>query len=292
MRPNHLKGKLKAGQPALGCSVMFPSPQIVEMLGHAGFDWVLLDCEHGSLSLAHVEIMAMAADAVGITPIARPAATPRPTSKVSWIVASWAFRFTYQFGCGCCAGSFGRQVRARCGARPCRRHPAGRMGARRSDGGFHELPRTNSLWFACSWNTRPPSTMPTRFSRSRVSMYFSSGRRTCLIDGPSGQSWRPGSGKGDHRHAGKDHRCRNDRRDAGEDGNCRCACRPRSALHLHAPAAPPRRWCSSVPEGQSLRRSPLSANPIVQRHSATEEARADWLGTSTFLPAQNQIPLR
>jgi len=34
MRPNHLKGKLKAGQPALGCSVMFPSPQIVEMLGH------------------------------------------------------------------------------------------------------------------------------------------------------------------------------------------------------------------------------------------------------------------
>ena len=72
MRPNHLKGKLKAGQPALGCSVMFPSPQIVEMLGHAGFDWVLLDCEHGSLSLADVEVMAMAADAVGITPIARP----------------------------------------------------------------------------------------------------------------------------------------------------------------------------------------------------------------------------
>jgi 2-keto-3-deoxy-L-rhamnonate aldolase RhmA len=33
---------------------------------------VLLDCEHGSLSLADVEVMAMAADAVGITPIARP----------------------------------------------------------------------------------------------------------------------------------------------------------------------------------------------------------------------------
>jgi 2-keto-3-deoxy-L-rhamnonate aldolase RhmA len=72
MRPNRLKAKLKAGEPALGCSVMCPSPQIVEMLGHAGFDWVLLDCEHGSLSLADVEVMAMAADAVGITPIARP----------------------------------------------------------------------------------------------------------------------------------------------------------------------------------------------------------------------------
>src|ERR1043166_5533103 len=72
MRANLMKAKLKAGEPTMGCSVMFPSPQIVEMLGHAGFDWVLLDCEHGSLSLADVEVMAMAADAVGITPIARP----------------------------------------------------------------------------------------------------------------------------------------------------------------------------------------------------------------------------
>jgi 2-keto-3-deoxy-L-rhamnonate aldolase RhmA len=72
MRSNRLKRKLKASEPALGCSLMFPSPQIVEMLGHAGFDWVLLDCEHGSLSLADVEVMAMAADAVDISPIARP----------------------------------------------------------------------------------------------------------------------------------------------------------------------------------------------------------------------------
>jgi 4-hydroxy-2-oxoheptanedioate aldolase len=72
MKPNRMKAKLYDGEPALGCSLMFPSPQLVEMLGHAGFDWVLLDCEHGSLSLSDVEIMAMAADAVGITAIARP----------------------------------------------------------------------------------------------------------------------------------------------------------------------------------------------------------------------------
>jgi 2-keto-3-deoxy-L-rhamnonate aldolase RhmA len=72
MRPNRMKALIQGGRPALGCSVMFPSPQLVEMLGHAGFDWVLLDCEHGSLSLADVEVMAMAADAVGITAIARP----------------------------------------------------------------------------------------------------------------------------------------------------------------------------------------------------------------------------
>ena len=43
MKPNRMKAKLRAGEPALGCSVMFQSPQIVELLGHAGFDWVLLD---------------------------------------------------------------------------------------------------------------------------------------------------------------------------------------------------------------------------------------------------------
>src|SRR5439155_10271628 len=33
---------------------------------------VLIDCEHGSIGLADVELMAMAADAASITPIARP----------------------------------------------------------------------------------------------------------------------------------------------------------------------------------------------------------------------------
>jgi 4-hydroxy-2-oxoheptanedioate aldolase len=72
MKPNRMKEKIARDEPALGCSVMFPSPQIVEMLGFAGFDWVLIDCEHGSIGPADVELMAMAADAVGITPIARP----------------------------------------------------------------------------------------------------------------------------------------------------------------------------------------------------------------------------
>ena len=72
MKPNRMKEKILRGEPALGCSVMFPSPQVVEMLGYAGFDWVLIDCEHGSIGPGDVEVMAMAADAAGITPIARP----------------------------------------------------------------------------------------------------------------------------------------------------------------------------------------------------------------------------
>ncbi|MGZ8211198.1 MAG: HpcH/HpaI aldolase family protein [Burkholderiales bacterium] len=67
-----MKEKLHAGEPAFGVSVMIPSPQIVEMIAAAGFDWVLLDCEHGTLTLESVELMAMAAEASGITAIARP----------------------------------------------------------------------------------------------------------------------------------------------------------------------------------------------------------------------------
>lgn len=73
MKRNRMKEKLRAGEPVFGVSVMIPSPQIVEMIGAAGFDWVLLDCEHGTLSIESVELMAMAAEACGITAIARPA---------------------------------------------------------------------------------------------------------------------------------------------------------------------------------------------------------------------------
>ena len=72
MKLNRMKQKIANGNPALGCSIMFPSPQMVEMIGYAGFDWVLIDCEHGSIGPGDVELMCMAADAVGITPIGRP----------------------------------------------------------------------------------------------------------------------------------------------------------------------------------------------------------------------------
>lgn len=69
---NRMKEKLLSGRPAFGVSVMFPSPQVVEMVGRLGFDWVLIDCEHGSTSPESVELMVMAAELAGLTPIARP----------------------------------------------------------------------------------------------------------------------------------------------------------------------------------------------------------------------------
>jgi 2-keto-3-deoxy-L-rhamnonate aldolase RhmA len=72
VKTNPMKAKFYAGKPAFGVSIMIPSPQIVEMVAGLGFDWVLIDCEHGTISLETVEILAMAAEASGITAIARP----------------------------------------------------------------------------------------------------------------------------------------------------------------------------------------------------------------------------
>jgi len=72
MKPNKMKAKLLSGKPAFGVSIMIPCPQIVEMMGRLGFDWILIDCEHGTISLETVEILAMAAEASGMTAIARP----------------------------------------------------------------------------------------------------------------------------------------------------------------------------------------------------------------------------
>jgi 4-hydroxy-2-oxoheptanedioate aldolase len=72
MRANAMKAALARGETASGVSMMFSSPQLVEIVARLGFDWVLLDCEHGAISMESLEIMTMAAEAAGITAIARP----------------------------------------------------------------------------------------------------------------------------------------------------------------------------------------------------------------------------
>jgi len=72
VKNSSMKTKLAAGEAVMGCSVMIPSPQMVEMVGHAGFDWVLIDMEHGTIGLESAELMIMAAESVGLNAIVRP----------------------------------------------------------------------------------------------------------------------------------------------------------------------------------------------------------------------------
>ena len=72
MRENALKQKLQDGHAVFGVMITFPSPQVVEMLGYLGFDWVLIDNEHGSITVENSEDLIRAADITGVAPIVRP----------------------------------------------------------------------------------------------------------------------------------------------------------------------------------------------------------------------------
>ena len=74
MRENTLKRKLEAGQAVFGVMITFPSAPVVEMLAHLGFDWVLIDNEHGSITVENSEDLIRAAELTGIAPIVRPVA--------------------------------------------------------------------------------------------------------------------------------------------------------------------------------------------------------------------------
>lgn len=72
MIENRMKKLIASGKPAFGVSVQFPSADIVEMIGQLGFDWVMLDAEHGSITPDNIGPLVMAAELHGITPIVRP----------------------------------------------------------------------------------------------------------------------------------------------------------------------------------------------------------------------------
>jgi 4-hydroxy-2-oxoheptanedioate aldolase len=71
MNKNTLKEKLNAGKATLGPFVGFPSPAMVETIGWLGFDFVIIDCEHGPIDYETAEHMIRAAELSGTTPLVR-----------------------------------------------------------------------------------------------------------------------------------------------------------------------------------------------------------------------------
>ncbi|CAN5646115.1 aldolase/citrate lyase family protein [soil metagenome] len=85
MRPriNRLKQKLRAGEIAVGVNVQTASPEIVEMVGAAGYDYAMLDWEHGSYGFDALVHMIRAAEAFDLTTIVRvPDASPTNIMRV------------------------------------------------------------------------------------------------------------------------------------------------------------------------------------------------------------------
>jgi 4-hydroxy-2-oxoheptanedioate aldolase len=71
MRTNTTKAKLAEGKVVFGAIIGNYAPDMVELFGAIGYDFVMIDCEHGPMNLEQVEHMVRAAEVFGITPITR-----------------------------------------------------------------------------------------------------------------------------------------------------------------------------------------------------------------------------
>jgi len=68
---NKTKRLLHNDKPAIGTFAFLPEPGVVEIVGLAGFDFVIIDNEHTVKDFKVIEAMIRATEAVDITPIVR-----------------------------------------------------------------------------------------------------------------------------------------------------------------------------------------------------------------------------
>lgn len=66
-----LKEKLKKGKFVFGTWCEIPSPELINVLGKAGLDFVIIDMEHGPMSFTDCSRMVVAAEVEGCSPIVR-----------------------------------------------------------------------------------------------------------------------------------------------------------------------------------------------------------------------------
>ncbi|HKN34866.1 MAG TPA: hypothetical protein VJX16_16620, partial [Terriglobales bacterium] len=62
-----MRSKLQTQNFVLGTFLQIPSPAVVELLGLAGFDFVVVDCEHGPITVQGTENLIGAALSSGIS---------------------------------------------------------------------------------------------------------------------------------------------------------------------------------------------------------------------------------
>jgi 4-hydroxy-2-oxoheptanedioate aldolase len=71
MSSNKLKDNLKKGNTLYGSFCKIQDPAIVEIAALSGFDFVIIDMEHGPYNIESTQNMIRAAEAPGITPVVR-----------------------------------------------------------------------------------------------------------------------------------------------------------------------------------------------------------------------------
>jgi len=92
---------VQAHDPLLGCFLTWPTAGVAELLALAGFDFLVLDAEHGFFSIESIEAMVIAADGAGIPAIVRvPSCT---AAEVGRSLDAGAAGILFPRGDGCAA---------------------------------------------------------------------------------------------------------------------------------------------------------------------------------------------
>ena len=116
-RPSILQ-RLRAGRVLAGMQSFSASPVLVEAMGHAGMDFVVVDMEHCPTGLETLTHLVRAADATGITPLVRvPELEPLTISRALDVGAAGIVL------------PHASTVRCRAAIAACRYAPQGRRGA-------------------------------------------------------------------------------------------------------------------------------------------------------------------
>lgn len=71
MKTNGVREKTLAGEPTIGCYLGLGSPNVAELLGHVGFDWLVIETEHNGLDSAEIQHMLMAIASTNAVPLVR-----------------------------------------------------------------------------------------------------------------------------------------------------------------------------------------------------------------------------
>ncbi len=66
-----IREQLRAGAASIGSWIQIPHPSIAEILGRAGYDWVAVDMEHGTVSAHQLPDLFRALELGGTLPLAR-----------------------------------------------------------------------------------------------------------------------------------------------------------------------------------------------------------------------------
>jgi len=76
MAPRDFQARMKSGEPILGCFLTWPTGGVAELLALAGFDFIVIDTEHGVFSPESVASTIVAADAASLPAIVRVPSCP------------------------------------------------------------------------------------------------------------------------------------------------------------------------------------------------------------------------